>query len=243
MKVLLSKSEKRRHRERARITTYTLAGAASLVVILFGHFFLYASIFKIKSIETSGIVRLDELYPDVLSGLDGRLLGFTNFLAWPSKVQEVKVSKDYSKGVLKLSGPNAEQFAIWCSSGCFWVNRDGVAVAEAPDTEGGTIAKIGDSREFAPIIGKMVLSATSFSAVSGLVSGLGALPLTIASYEYDHELQELTAMPSRGAKLIFSVRFVPSDKLFSSLHNLITSGQIKSASYADFTVENRVYLK
>ncbi len=243
MKALLSKSEKRRHRERARIKSYIFGGAAVLGLTLVAHFFLNANFFRIKSVEISGIVNFEEARAEVLSRVDGRLLGFSNFLAWPGHISGVDVDKNYADGILKLSGPNADQFAIWCALECYWVNHDGIAVAEAPDTEGGAIAKVSDSRKLRPIIGEPVLADGRFAAIAGLISGLGSLPVTISAYHYDADLQELTATPSRGAKLIFSVRFSPSDKLFASLLNLINSGQIRNSVYADFTVEHRVYLK
>lgn len=244
MRALLSKAEKKRHQQRSRIRLYGAIGIVLLIFILFFTFITRASFFKIKSIEISGIVSLDLAKSEVSKNWESRLLGLDNLLSWPAETNGVSIKKDYSKGVLILQGPDAERFAIWCTTvGCFWVNRSGLTIMTAPDTEGSTIAKINDARNFTPIIAKEILDASQFRVIANLISGLKDLPITISVYSYAEATQELTVTPTRGAKLIFSTRFAPSDKLFFSLNNLITSGQIRASSYADFTVENRIYLK
>src|SRR3989344_4507370 len=241
MKSLLSKAEKRRQRERNRIKLYCAAGSVLMILILVMFGLLHMPFLKIDTIEISGIVTMEEVRPLVLANPEARFLGINNFFSWPSEVNGVKVKKDYAKNILTLIGPDAERFAIWCTASelvgnCFWVNRYGLAIGAAPDTEGSTIAKINDGRRFVPVAGKSVLDG-QFESVAGLVEGLGDLPITIQSYVYDNDLQELVVTPAKGGKMIFSTRFVPSTKLFASLNNLIVNGQIRTAQYADFTVE------
>ncbi len=243
MKQLLSKSEKRRYQQHVRMRFYGL-----IAVIIFAaagalYGVLHLSFLKIKSIAVSGVVTLEDLRPLVLANPEARLLGLSNFLSWPDEIRGVTVEKNYGKGILTLTGPNADRFAIWCAKDCFWVNRQGLAVAEAPDTEGSTIVKINDSRQFTPMIGREVLPPDRFAAVAALLDGLAGVPLTLSDYAYKDTFQEIVITPARGAQLMFSVRFIPNKKVFSSLANLIASGKISASSYADFTVENRIYLK
>ena len=62
-------------------------------------------------------------------------------------------------------------------------------------------------------------------------------------FEVNEEDREFRATGSRGEKLIFSLQFEPSAKIFSYLAEITQNGRLKSSAYADFTVENRIYLK
>lgn len=243
MRIFGSKSEKRRYYLRLRISLYCIIGAVVLVAVGLFYGFLNLPFLKIKSIQISGVVKMEDIRPQVLSGWTAQLLGLNNFLSWPGSVSGVSVEKDYGKGTLTLVGQPADRFAVWCAKKCFWVNRKGTALEGAPDTEGGTIAKINDDRDFNPVSGDTVVGEREFAAIAGIIDGLATVPISIEKISFNSRLQELVAQPTHGAKLIFSARFVPNDKLFSSLNNLVATGQIKASEYADFTVENRIYLK
>lgn len=241
--MLLSKAEKRRHYRRLRVKVYLLAGAAGLLLVLLFYGALNLPALKIKKIETVGIAKLEDVRPAVLRSIAARLLGLDNFLAWPGKVGAVEVEKDYSTGVLRLKLPSPERFAIWCSKNCFWVGADGVVIEEAPDTEGSSINKIRDDRDFTPVVGKSVVPSDLAVNIVKIIQGLSGLPIRIKDYSFDDRLQELRANGVKGETIIFSARLEPTATLLVSLRDLIESGRVRTAEYIDLTVENRIYIK
>ncbi len=243
MKVFGTKAEKRRYYRRLRIKIYAGAGIAALVVvgIIYGMF--HAPFLKITAVEVRGVANADQIRMAVIGSWRGRVFGADNFLAWPGMIGGVSIEKHYGEGKVVLVGEPADRFAIWCATACVWVNQKGTALEGAPDTDGGAVAKVNDARDFTPALGQPVLPVAQFAAVAGVLAGMKDLPITIEKYTFDNDLEELIATPTSGGRLIFSVRFVPNDKLFGSLKNLITGGQVRSAEYLDFTVENRIYVK
>ncbi len=246
--MLLSKADKRRHYQRVRLKLYCSAGFLVLLLIFGFYGLLNFPALKIKKIEIEGVTKLEDIRPTVLSGALARVLGASNFYSWPKKVGMIDIKKDYSTGTLTLVGIASERFAIWCAAvssaqaSCFWVNREGLALEEAPDTEGASIAKVNDNRDLMPVTGKPIL-LRYFPSVTRIIAGLANLPISIASFSYNDRLQELTATGVRGERMIFSVRFILDEKALTSLGGLIQSGKLRNSEYADFTVENRIYLK
>ncbi len=243
MKLLLSKAEKKRYYRRLRIKIYCSAGLAILAAVLFFYTLLNWQVFKIKEIHAEGAVKLEDARPLVLQKPLARFLGLNNFFSWPGKIGDWQIEKDYSSGILKILGPKLERFAIWCSRECYWVTADGVAVEEAPDTEGTSIAKVMDARNSPILTGRGVTEQGIFNRIASVIAAMGDLPLRIKNYEFNDKRQELAAEGARGERMIFSVRFAPSGKLFDSLLALIKNGELRRSEYADFTVENRIYLK
>lgn len=243
MKVFLSKPERGRYYRGLRIKFYFLTGLALLLAIFVLYGILNLPFLEIKQFEVSGNVRFDDLRAEILKNEFAQLIGFRNFLSWPMKMDGVEVDKDYFSGILKLTAEKPERFAIWCSAECYWVNRQGIVLGLAPDTEGSSIFKINEKEKQALLIGKQVLLGSLFSNVVGIIEGINSLPFLTAGLEFNPRLQELTATGVRGEKLIFSVRFTPAAKAFSYLNDLILSGKLRNAEYVDLTVENRIYLK
>lgn len=241
--LFLSKAEKLRHYRRFRIKLYCYVG--SLILLGFGviYAFLNFQFFQIKKFDVSGSADFEEVRGELLHGDLARVLGFSNFLSWPATVSGFRVEKDFLTGTLRIVAGIADRFAIWCGRDCYWINRAGQLIEKAPDTEGSAIPKIVDASGKIGRIGDFVMSADIFENVEKVMVGLEKLSLGVSSYRFDHRLQELIASGTRGEKLIFSVRFAPSAKIFSYLQDLISSGKLRTSEYVDFTVENRIYLK
>ncbi len=247
-KLFFSKTEKRRHYRKLRIRFYLASGllivaTAGLVYGLFNVPFLH-----IKKFEVSGSADFEEIRGELLRGNLAQFLGFKNFLAWPSQVAGFNVEKDLLTGTLRIIAGIADRFAIWCyqrdsDNQCYWINRTGQILEKAPDTEGAAIPKILDSSGKVNRIGAWVISVDFFDNVEKILSGLDRLSVGVREYFYDAKLQELVAKGARGERLIFSVRFAPSEKLFSYIREMNDSGKLRSAEYVDFTVENRIYIK
>lgn len=234
MRVFLSKKEKRKYHRNLRLKLYFIFGATLILAVLAVYGMLNASFLQIKNFEVSGKVSLDEAQAEILKGTFARILGFKNFLAWPRKLGDIQVGRDFSSGTLRLTGIYPEKFAIWCASECLWVSAKGQIIDSAPDTEGSSIPKI---------TGGAIPDEKLFSNIVGVIDGLNRLPIRIENFEFNDRLQELTAKGTKGERLIFSARFTPQEKAFNYLRDLALKGELRSAEYVDLTVENRIYLK
>ncbi len=243
MAIFLSKAQKRRYYRRLRLKVYAYSGLLALLLTGSAYLLLNFPFFHIKKFDVSGSVDFDQIRGELLKGDLARLLGFSNFLSWPSRVSGLNVEKDFFTGTLRVVAAPTDRFAIWCGKDCYWVDRSGQLIEKAPDTEGSAIAKVTDLSEQNLKIGSLVTSADSFVNITKIMDGLSELGLGISDYRFDSRLQELRAYSVRGEKLIFSLRFIPSAKLFSYLKDLVDSGKLHTAEYIDFTVENRIYLK
>ena len=241
--LFLSKPQKRRYYRRLRLKVYCYAGLLTLLVVGALYLFLNFPFFHIKKYDISGSVDFDQIRGELLKGDLARLLGFSNFLSWPPKVSGLNVEKDFLTGTLRIVSAPTDRFAIWCGKECYWVDRSGRLIEKAPDTEGSAIAKVTDLSQQNLKIGELVMPAEAFANVVKIMDGLDQLGLGVSDYRFDQRLQELHAISVRSEKLIFSLRFIPSAKLFSYLKDLVDSGKLHTAEYIDFTVENRIYLK
>lgn len=241
--LFLSKSQKRRYYRRLRLKIYCYVGTLSLLGILALYGFLNFPPLHIGKFEVSGSADIQELRGAILRGGFARFLGFQNFLSWPSEVNGLKIEKDLLTGTLKIVAGAFDRFAIWCGRNCYWIDQAGRLVEVAPDTEGSAIPKITDLSGNPMKIGNEVMSADLFANLLKIMDGFRQLSLGTSGYRFNEKLQELQIDTTSGEKLIFSLRFEPSPKLFSYLQGLITSGKLRTAEYIDFTVENRIYLK
>ncbi|MEK7653831.1 MAG: hypothetical protein AAB345_00930 [Patescibacteria group bacterium] len=247
-KIFLSKGQRRRHYRGLRIKLYFASGLLIAAVVGLVYGLLNIPFLHIQKFEVSGSADFEEIRGELLKGNLARFLGFQNFLAWPSKVAGFNVEKDLLTGTLRIIAGIADRFAIWCyqqesGSQCYWINRTGQILEKAPDTEGAAIPKIIDLAGKVSRIGAWVIPIDFFDNVEKIVAGLDRLSVGVREYSYDQKLQELVAGGARGERLIFSVRFTPSEKLFSYIQEMNVSGKLRAAEYLDFTVENRIYLK
>lgn len=247
-KIFLSKGQRRRHYRKLRIRFYL--GSTLIFVVAFAVIYglLNASFLRIKRFEVAGSADFDEIRGELLKGNLAQVLGFNHFLSWPSKASGFAIEKDLLTGTLRIIAGIADRFVIWCyqqgnESSCYWVNRAGQILEKAPDTEGSAIPKIIDPQGKINRIGAWVIPVELFDNVEKIISGLDKLAIGVREYKYDQKLQELTAKGVRGGKLIFSVRFAPSEKLFSYIQELSDNGKLHNSEYVNFTVENRIYIK
>lgn len=231
--MFLSKKEKRAYYRRLRIKIYSLGGLFFLTMIFAAYGILNMSFFKIKNVETSGYVDLEKLRSEILKSDIAQFLGHNNFLSWPSEMGSAKIDKNYLEGLLKISNSNPEKFGIWCANECYWFNNSGKLTGLAPDTEGSSIPKV---------LG-VLAESNQLKNIISIIENINALPVRIAYYSYDDRLQELTASGVKKEKIIFSTRFVPSEKTFGYVKDLLLKGELRRSEYLDLTVENRAYLK
>ena len=243
MEIFFSKAQRDRYYHRLRIKIYLIAGAVSLFFVLGAWLVLNFPLLRINKFELVNLQSAEEARGIILNNWLARFLGFNNFLSWPSQVSDIEIKKEYFGRILTLTRTENPSFAIWCARECYWIDNAGIALEPAPDTEGLSILKISDSRDILLAIGKPVINGQSLSNIIKIVEGLKTTPLRPEKFEVNEEDREFRATGSRGEKLIFSLQFEPSAKIFSYLAEITQNGRLKSSAYADFTVENRIYLK
>lgn len=243
MKIFLSKAQKRRHQRQVRLKAYLISALFLLVTIGAVGAFLKLPIFHIAKFDVPATIDFEELRGGVLSGSVAKFLGFANFLSWPSKVGNFSVRKDYFASTLTVILPESDRFAIWCGKECYWVDRSGIILEKALETEGSVIPQINGSGEFIFRIGSEVIDGVVFGYLAKVIDGLRGIGFGYKNFNYNDRLQELIVSGVRGEKLIFSARFAPTDKIFGYIKNLSATGKISGAEYLDFTVENRIYFK
>lgn len=243
MQIFNSPAQRRRHYRRVRIKVYSLLGLVGLVATFAFYGFLNLPAFQIKSFEATGSVTAEAVRGRILENNFAKLLGFKHFFAWPNEIDNLKIEKDYSAGILKIISPEPDRFIIWCVASCYWIDKNGVVLDLAPSTEGSAIIKIEDSREEGIAIGKPVLGEPTFAVVKRIVEEVSKLSLGLKKLALEPKSQELVITTAEGPKLYFSLRFQPAQQIFEYIANLIETKKIKTASYIDFTVENRIYLK
>lgn len=127
---------------------------------------------------------------------------------------------------------------------CWWFDKkDGFLFEESPDAQGQLIFKITEEAPDYLGIGSKVLNGLLFDNLKKLFELIRELDLSIDNLELDRTRQELKAITSPGAIFIFSLRFDPSTSVLSALRELIEKNPLETINYADFTVENKIYLK
>ena len=127
---------------------------------------------------------------------------------------------------------------------CWWIDKKGVVLAEAPFLEGNLINKIGDYSERQLKIGEVVLKNNLFDNLVEIFNVLNESSLKAKSLKIeDIELEEVVVDPLNNffPIIYFSLRNSPNFSLaaFEYLNGI----GLKNVQYIDLRVENRVYYK
>lgn len=216
-----------------------------------------ASFLKIKEIGINGLNKISE--EQLINELRGKILekrlpqflGFNHFISWPSQIalanpliSKITIDKNYFENRLAVFVEERKNYAIWCyAKNCYWFDETGILLEPAPVTEGTLVFIIRNPNERPVILGKSIAPEHLWKNTKKILDMLSVLPIKTGELDLDEQLQELTVKGTGGEKLIFSLRFAPSEKMFHYIQNSIATGEIKKAEYIDLTVENRIYLK
>jgi hypothetical protein len=200
----------------------------------------------------------------ITASLTNTLLGFQNIISWPEqsfdnyapelpRVKRIVIAKSYTSRTVTVDVEERNPFGIWCAiatstdSGvvpsCFWFDREGVLLDQAPQASGNLIAVVHD------YTGKYLRSQTKVEdsrAMENLISVFDALdsadlPVKEVRLE-DRDLQEVRVVLTNGPDIYFSLRF-PADEAPSVIVALKKGGGTKnpafsSLEYVDFRVEH-----
>ncbi|MCL4406142.1 MAG: hypothetical protein M1586_01420 [Patescibacteria group bacterium] len=132
---------------------------------------------------------------------------------------------------------------IWCGEQCFWLNRDGMLLDGAPETEGSLIKTARVSLLSEIKTGDRVLEqseAENLYQISELMKQFG---FNFSAIDLgDLSLKEATIEIASGTKFYFSLKNSP-DFARPVVESLTSSGEIQGLRYIDFRMENRAYYK
>lgn len=259
MEVYFDTKQLRKKRAAFRIKLYLAGFGLILFFVGLGYAIIYSLIFKIDGFKITGKDRLSDdliltiLRPLVIRGQISSMLGWNNFLVWPSGNMDVgntalfsaKIKKDWLTRIINIDVKERERFGIWCvTTGdiCYWLDESGMIFEPAPITEGTLILKVYDKNNQPLVIGSKVIEERFLGNLIKILQKLKKMGLIIQKIVLDRELQEIKVDTYGGPAIFFSIRFDPMVNV-SSLEELEKTVAIEKLNYVDLRIENRIYYK
>ena len=241
-----------------RIKIYVGASILLLVLMLILYILVYSPIFQVRDFNISGNDRLPKnevvkiLEPLVLRDKIKNFLGIKNLLAWNTDNPDVSktalalanIKRDWIRQSVNIDIKERERLAIWCdkNNNCYWIDREGTAFEEAPQTEGQLILTVRDQTTETVIKGTKVIEDRFVKNLVRILNGILEFKMSVKRIAFDKKLQELRLETYPGPDFLFSVRFDPILNL-ASLKSLQEKIELKGIKYFDLRVENRIYYK
>src|SRR3989338_1569753 len=230
-----------------------------LLIAIFGIIYIiaYSPVFQIKNFTVSGLKNIsqDSALEIVRSRLTASRLrnffGSNNMFFWNadsvnvSKTQlaSAVIKQDWLRQTVGLEISERERLAIWCSDIlCYWIDNNGIAFSEAPETEGSLILKISVAGAEAVEIGSSVIEERFIKNLVAIIRGISELRLPIQIASYDGKLGEIRVNLYNGPDIYFSTRFGPALSI-DSLSVLMEQKDFYIMNYVDLRVENRIFYK
>lgn len=258
MDIYLDQQRLRKKRRILILKIFLSLLSASLFIAGLTYIIVYSPIFQVDELIIVNNNRISDeqvlafLKPKMLNDAIANFLGENNFLIWPNGDIDVsgtsllmaKADKDWLRRSIKISVQERELFGIWCLQNgiCYWVDQNGLAFEEAPETEGSLILKILDQDRKEPLLGSKIIEDRFLGNLLALLANLKKMNLPVKKMVFDRKLQELRLEMYQGPDLLFSIRFDPAS-IFGSLQSLLGSLDLKKISYIDLRVENRIFYK
>lgn len=241
-----------------RIKIYFGSGFLILALIFLAYLIIYSPIFQVRSFKIIGGNRLSDeavikiLEPIVVQNKHKNFLGSKNLISWNISDPDVSntalasagISRDWLRQSVNINISERERFAIWCgkNSRCYWIDQNGAAFEEAPETEGSLILIINDNETENLVIGSKVIEERFIKNLIAILKGIMDLKLPVKKAVLVKKLQELRIESYSGPDYFFGVRFDPALNL-ASLKSLLEKLELKNLNYFDLRVENRIYYK
>lgn len=142
-----------------------------------------------------------------------------------------------------------EQIGIFCkqdTSGCFYIDKEGIIFEVAPKTSGGLVVLIKDYSNREVKLYDKVLDVELISAISEIKDYLSAeMGLNVASFDIDsYPTDKLRVVTNESWYVLFGLRQEIKKQLLSLKAVLDEKIQDRSLlQYVDLRIENRVYYK
>ena len=247
-----------RKRRNFRIKIYFGILILFLFLILIFYLLVDSPIFQIREFKISGAQRLGNeevlkiLSPVVLKTRTAIFLGTNNLFIWNEKepdvsksaLLEASIRREWLGQSVVIIIKERDRLAIWCriNSSCYWIDKDGMAFEEAPETEGSLILTVQDNSPENLAQGEKVIESRFVENLSAILEGILELKIPAKKIVFDKKLQEVRVESYSGPDYFFSARFNPKLNL-ESLKSLKEKSDLKRAGYFDLRIENRIFYK
>jgi len=261
-KYRIGRKRRRRFRRQFKFYIFLLL----FIALVYGAYYSVAEsgVFNVTQIKIVGELKhftregiISETRAALANSRTAKFLGPENVFTWDPQLKlddpflkKFELDRSIFSRKIIINIEEREPFGIWCFEGgadrlrqCYWFDRDGIALGSAPQTAGALIIQINDTEPVQPKLGRRVVAEDFFRVVSGILDILRRQPIRFSSYTLNRSRQELTAQTETGTRIVFSLRFDPSDQILTFLNSLISSGQLDKLRYVDLTVKNRIYTK
>lgn len=234
--------------------------------------FLKSPVFKFKAINFENNQKIsdekimDFFYSQVFRGNRlNYLLGFQNFLIWPSIFEEddlkllpgvksITIKKDYVKKELTAVISEREPYGIWChiksseeelvgQENCWMFDREGKIFARTAAAEGGRILVVDDYSEREIGLYSKIAPDIFISNIFSVLELIKRLELKIKKIEItDWNLREIKVSLLGGPIIYFSLaRPIKSEE--QAIRFFMEKPDFYRFEYLDFRVENRLYYR
>jgi len=257
MKIYYENKQQFYEQKKKSFSKFYLGCFAIGLLSIFGFYAVaYSPVFTIRDFTISGASRFDKetivnsLQPLILNNKIKNFLGIKNLLVWNQEVDvsgtaflEANIKRHWLHQSVAIEVKERNQFAIWCRAGnCYWIDENGMAFEEAPETEGSLILTINDDGKEGIALGQKVVEERLSDNLSAIFNGILDLNVRIKKIFYTTKLQEMNVELNDGPDLYFSLRFNPALNL-EAIKSLREKVGLRGMSYVDLRVENRIYYK
>lgn len=258
MNSYLNQNQGQKNQSSLRIKIYLGVGFLILVLIFLTYLIIYSPVFQIRSFKINGEKRLSDemvlkvLEPIIVQNKFKAFLGYKNLIVWNISNPDVSntalvsagISRDWLRQSININITERERFAIWCDKNnrCYWIDQEGDAFEEAPETEGSLILTINDGETEGLVNGSKIIEERFIKNLIIILKGITELKLSVKKAVFSRKLQELQIESYSGPNYLFSVRFGSTLNL-ESLKSLLEKSELKNVKYFDLRVENRIYYK
>lgn len=241
-----------------RIRWYLLSGGFLLFVILFFSLLVNWQFLRIREFEVRGSRRvsevevIDELKSKKISNVFAKYLGFTNILFWNDGVRQLKnpiigsanVTSSFWDRKVTVQVIERRGELIWCvrSERCFWLDERGIAIEEAPFSEGQLLPIVYSRGEGDVNLGTLPIDEIYFLRVKKILKIISLAGVPLKNLDIYPELLEAKAYAVKGPFMIFNLRIDPSFAE-APLGHLYKNLGFSKLNYIDFSIENKVFYK
>ena len=261
--------DRRRSRRRLRIMflgVFLFLGLFFIVVTRFVNDY-----FDVRTITTEGNERVSEeavharvayfVSKNINSSFFGKLFGAYNMaymhsIDWKDLQKEdtrflyTSASLNILNRSLRVEIKEREPFGVWCGGDekCFWFDKEGRLVSEAPIVQGFLITRIEDSSLRELNLGDLIIEGPVFMEhIMGIIEFIKEMPIPADAIRVENNNDREVKVrfwdtPQHSFDIYFSLETHPRwarDVILSLLKN----GELKNAEYVDLRIKNRVYYK
>ncbi|MDP3880847.1 MAG: hypothetical protein Q8Q32_01535 [bacterium] len=189
-------------------------------------------------------------------GLLAKILSLDNYFAWGERThyknpqyKEITMQKNFNERTINFFVQLKERYAIWCKveieselENCRWIDNEGTAFESAPKSSGQLIPSIGENVKMAEFSANaQIMSSSKFNYIKNILDTLRELGIQRESVLLMRQLQELHIQSTSGTKIVFSLRFDPSETALPAIAEFDSDPGLNFFSEINLAVEGRAF--